>query len=272
MKSSVLIDSWSRIEPDSSSDKRMRDVILACNQASRTKKRSLLTRVQPQNRKWLAAAACLVLAVAVAFAVAIPLVNSGNYYDLRSSRGVKVYQIKNPPSVKAQASLVYFTEEELFANRVIGFELVAFEGTVVQVENIVIDFGGGLKDYRAIATIKVREVFRGDIEAGSTIRVLLPAPVNKPGYWVEDSDTCSQMTVGTTGIFMPLKYDETAYRKENGNTLILTDLAEYGLGDGERWAFLDTPNGLVFDRYAYEGAANMTTLDEIRQYVIYMLS
>jgi len=267
MKSDVLIDSWSRIEPDSSSDNRMRDVILAYNRTSRTKKRNLLTWAQPQNHKWLAAAACLVLAVAVA----IPLANSGNYYNLESSQGVKVRQINNPPSVKMQADLVYFTEEELFADRVIGFELVAFEGTVVQVENIVIDFGDGHKDYRAIATIRVKAVFRGDIKAGSTIRVLLPAPVNKPGYWVEDSGTCSQMTVGTTGIFMPLKYDETAYHEENGNTLILTDLAEYGLGDGERWAFLDTPNGLVFARYAYESAANMTTLDEIRQYVISML-
>ena len=52
---------------------------------------------------------------------------------------------------------------------------------------------------------------------------------------ITDTGTSSQLTAGTTGIFMPVKYDETSIREENGKTLALLDLADYGLLDGERW-------------------------------------
>lgn len=57
--------------------------------------------------------------------------------------------------------------------------------------------------------------------------VLLPAPVGT-GLKVEDASVSSQITAGTKGIFLPIKYDETSIREENGKTLALLDLAEYG--------------------------------------------
>jgi hypothetical protein len=85
------------------------------------------------------------------------------------------------------------------------------------------------------------------------------------------------MTVGTKGIFMPIKYDETVIRAENGTALAFIELAEYGFMDGERWAFLDKPNGIAFAQWAYSSILNYEsvegepTMDEIRQYVRAML-
>ncbi|MCL2002515.1 MAG: hypothetical protein FWG72_00730 [Oscillospiraceae bacterium] len=266
MKNKQFIDAWNKIAPDSAADARMLDAILARNQAMRqTKKGEVYTMIQKFNRKWLAAAACLI----VVAAVAIPLLNGGGEFDLARSAGVKVRPAANPPGGTV-FSLAYLTEAELFAPEWRGMEIAAFEGLVQEVENIVIDYNGE-KDYRAIVSIEVVEVFRGSVEAGSVVRVLLPAPV---GGDVRRTDTSvsSQMTVGTRGIFMPMKYNETTYSEQNGGTLFLLDIAEYGLGDGERWAFLDKPDGPVFARYAYEGAADAADMDDIRRYVADMLA
>ena len=54
-----------------------------------------------------------------------------------------------------------------------------------------------------------------------------------------------------------------SYIEMNGAVLMTKDLAECGLADGMRWAFLDTEQGLVFLRSAYPGAENATNLDDI---------
>jgi hypothetical protein len=41
--------------------------------------------------------------------------------------------------------------------------------------------------------------------------------------------------------------------------------------DGERWAFLDKPDGPLFARHAYEGVGNAETMDDVRAYVLGML-
>ena len=221
--------------------------------------------------KWaLPVAACLVLAVVAA--MVLPMLNSSGDLNFELSQGVKVSYIDNPPNASSMVDLVSLTEEELFAPDWHGLEIVVFEGKVAKVENISISFGSEwyAKSYRAIATIEVSEVFRGDLKAGDNVTVLLPAPVNG-SVWVEDSSVSSQMTVGTKGIFMPAKYNAESIWEENGNSLYLQEVAEYGMLDGERWAFLDKPSGVVFDHYAYEGIQDATTMDEIRSYVIDMI-
>jgi hypothetical protein len=213
------------------------------------------------------AVACLILAVMIA----VPLFNNNSNFDLILSSGVTVKYVINPPNIKTSALLAYLTEEELFAPVSHGFEMVIFEGKVVKVDNIVISFQEQHKDYRAIVHVKVSEVYRGNIEPGTTVSILLPAPVGKTNFWVSDTTISSQMNVGTTGIFMPARYEESTVWEQNNKTLYLQELAEYGFLDGERWAFIETPSGLQFSRHAYESITDATTLDEVRQYVITML-
>ena len=80
------------------------------------------------------------------------------------------------------------------------------------------------------------------------------------------------MTVGTTGIFMPFVYNEESGVETDGSFLSYLDLADYGFGDGVRWAFLQKGDEVVFARHdAYESISNAKTMEEIRQYVISML-
>ena len=233
-----------------------------------SQKNTVKRRAIPLWLKWAApVAACLVVAVMVA----IPILNNGDDFDLKLSSGVSVRHIDNPPSIQSSASLAHLTEEELFADYYHEYEIVVFGGIVKEVKNIVIDFNGR-EVYRAIAEIEVSEVLRGNIPNNGIITVLLPAPVNMEGLWVSDTSVSSKITPGISGFFTPIRYDATSVISMNDATLVLSEIAEYGLSDGERWAFLETTEGLLFARWAYESIADATTMDEVRQYIITMIN
>ena len=50
------------------------------------------------------------------------------------------------------------------------------------------------------------------------------------------------------------------------------EIADYGFADGERFAFFETENGLIFASDAYNSIADATTLDEIEDYIESMLA
>ncbi|MDR1463936.1 MAG: hypothetical protein LBJ11_01370 [Oscillospiraceae bacterium] len=219
-------------------------------------KRKEIGAMKKKRRFWIPLTACLLLAVAVA----TPL--------LRSKP--TVFPFFAAKTSATSAALVSLTEEELLAPRWQDeWEVVAFEGTVRKVRHVRVFFGGFsrfpnplLLDFfpYAIVEIEVSEVLRGDLAPGDTVRVLVDGYVGGNDVWVEDTDVSSRMTVGTKGIFTPIRYDLDAVHIQNGKTLQLTDLAEYGLPDGTRWAFLEKDGGVLFARWAYpslEGAENL---------------
>mgnify|MGYP001856921961 FL=1 len=80
------------------------------------------------------------------------------------------------------------------------------------------------------------------------------------------------MKAGVTGIFMPVIYDdENSIWEQNGARLDKRDIADYGFADGERFAFLETEDGLVFFRDAYGSIDDATTLDEVEDHIKAML-
>jgi len=236
---------------------------------------------QKNNIAWLKwaipVAACLILTVSII----IPLFNKNENIDkdfnLVLSTGVTVSYIENPPDVFGNYSLVELTEKELFSDW-LGAERVIFEGVIKKVDNIELSLSPGSLWYMAIAQIEVDVVYKGNIKQGEIITVLLQSPVGRSDVCVSDSRVSSQMTEGTRGIFMPTRYDESSVMSDgNENVIYWQEIADFGIGDGERHAFLDKPDGVVFARWAYqsiqdfeaiEGAPKM---DEIRQYVIFMV-
>ena len=214
--------------------------------------------------KWGVLAACLTVLIVGVFSVK----QQRNQISLSSnSTNVTAYYTNNPFLVaNSSDSLVFLTEEELFTT----FNTAIFKGTVSEIRNIILNFNGD-KAYRAIAEITVEQVYRGPCSAGDTISVLLPCPLIK-GFWATDTSTVSAMEAGTTGIFMPMIYDdENSFWEQNGAKLDKRDLAGYGFADGERFAFLETENGLIFSKEAYSSIANATTLAEIEDYIETML-
>lgn len=220
---------------------------------------------KPAWFKWGTIAACFALVLAIG----IPMMNNQNNRLILSDASTNVI-VKYVDKVQAQAqgagALAEFTEEELFTN----FNTAVFKGTVTKIKNIEIDYNG-FTDYQAIAEIHVDVLYRGNCAVGDTVSVLLPCPL-QANIWVEDTGVASKICEGTVGIFMPEQYDETSVVKMNGATLALQDISEYGLPDGERFAFLETDSGLVFDLWAYQSIAEATTLDEIADYVQKMIA
>ena len=215
--------------------------------------------------KWGAMTAC----IAAVLAVSTFLVNyQRNKIALSdASANVTACYTNNPFIFKGSSeSLTGLTEEELFT----CYDTAIFRGTVLEIRNIILNFNGD-KEYRAIAKIEVEKVYRGPCSEGDTVSVMLPCPIAK-GFWVTDTSTVSAMKAGNAGIFMPVIYDdENSVLEQNGAKLDKRDLADYGFADGERYAFLETDNGLVFNKDAYRSIADAANLDEVGDYIETML-
>ncbi len=227
---------------------------------------------QPKKKRytwlrWGAVAACLVLVVTLVlgFMDGLPGTVPGTVPSKLHSTATVIYGDEGVEYSSSKDLLVGYTEAEMFAmeNRYI------FRGTVLELTNITIDFNGR-KEYRCIALMQVDKVYKGDMEVGSQIEMILPCPI-LTDYRMEDTGVISHLREGMEGIFMPIHYEEDSYWEANGKTLYHTEVAPYGLGDGMRWAFFEAEQGLIFARFAYPGAAGAKSLDDIEAYVYRML-
>ena len=208
-------------------------------------------------------AACVLLII-----LGPKLFSRSHSINLPNSIGnVSVSYIKNPPNIDIKTELIWLSEEEIFTR----FNTVIFKGTVISIDNIRMNFDGDY-DYRAIAKIRVDKSYRGvDESIGEIVTVLLPCPINL-NVWVEDTEIVSSLTEGTTGIFMPMRYNKESYIGKNNTKLFLLDLAEYGFADGMRFAFLETPDKVKFYREAFPSISNAQTLEDIEEYIMKMIN
>lgn len=162
----------------------------------------------------------------------------------------------------SSANLVEMSEDELFSK----WDPAVVRGVVKQIDHIELDFNGQ-EEYQSIVTIAVTDVYRGDIEQGSTIQVLTVAGVGSE-VLQSDADVVSELRLGMEGIFMPRRHDASHVWSQNGATLQVMDVSDYGFPDGERYMFLDTDEGLVFSRDAYPSLRGAETLDDIEVFMM----
>jgi len=211
--------------------------------------------------RWSVPAACLALALAIGIPLLpvwpkrLPLSDG--------SHNVQVRYVNQVPagSVSVQSLLERLSEDELLTR----WNPAMLRGTVRRIRNLEIRFGSTTA-HRAVAEIAVETVYRGAVEPGTVIRVLLPCPIGT-GIWVEDTEIVTQMQAGMPGIFILIDYDEQAIWQQNNGTLKLSDIAGYGIPDG-RYAFLDTSNGLAFARHDYPSLAGAADLDAVEQFLL----
>ena len=234
------------------------------NEALNYKKNKKITWI-----KFGAVAACFVIVVtAVSVLPNVTPDKPKNRFGLSdNSYNVTIFYNEKAPNISAEKSLLCsYTEEELFT----VFDTHIFKGKILSLDNIEMDFNGE-KLYRAIAQIKIEKVYRGSCDKGDTVSVMLPCPITE-GVWVEDTDTVCAMKEGMTGIFMPIFYtEENSFLEYNNARLVQKDIADYGFADGMRYAFLETEDGLIFDRGSYETISDAKTLDEVEEYVENMI-
>lgn len=200
----------------------------------------------------------------------IVFTNKNNTYEIElpnSTGNVSVSYINSLPqtNVSELADLAWLTEDEIF-NKI---DTEIFKGQIMDIKNIEMDFDG-MSEYCSIVRIKIEKIYRGEVAEGETVSILVPTPINTD-IWVEDTGVVSAMREGMTGIFMPIKYNEDSSIEMNKAKIYLRDLTEYGFYDGERYAFLETDNNLIFARWAFESIESANSLEEIEQYVLNMI-
>lgn len=162
----------------------------------------------------------------------------------------------------SSANLVEMSEDELFSK----WEPALVRGVVQQIDHIELDFNGQ-EEYRSLVTIVVTDVYRGEIEPGSTIQVLTVAGVGSE-VLQSDAVVISELRLGMEGIFMPRRHDASHVWSQNGASLQVMDVSDYGFPDGERYMFLNTDDGLVFSRDAYPSLAGATTLEDVEAFMM----
>lgn len=144
-------------------------------------------------------------------------------------------------------------ERSYFAN----YDTDIFRGTVLGTRLVHLN-GDEESLPRIVATIRLSKVYRGSLAPGDTI-TLIAGKQAKVSNELTDSVTCYYIEPGMRGIFMVVPSEEKRIE------------ADYELPDDRHFAFLDTDQGLIFERDTYTSISDAQTLDDIESYIYTML-
>ncbi len=148
-----------------------------------------------------------------------------------------------------------YTQEEVFSL----FPIHGFRGTVKGIQNIAIEDEFGTT-YGSYAVIKVNRVYKGDLNVGDEVKVLLPGPVEDGKIMGADFNITRSFVVGEEGIFLPVVNED--------ESLGLGKFTKYSLLDSTRFAFIQTEDGLDFNKDTFTDLSQAKTLDDVEKFVI----
>lgn len=160
---------------------------------------------------------------------------------------------------------VSMAEEELFKSHADTI----FYGTIKEVNNVKADFNGWTF-YLGVLTVKVEKTYRGKVTAGKEVTILNYAPIGVDAE-IPGNEYVGNLIAGEKAIFLTHKYKSNEYAEVKGAKMTYSDVAAYGLSDGERFIFIDDQNGPIFARPFYDSISAAKTFDEVEQYVIEMI-
>lgn len=165
---------------------------------------------------------------------------------------------EDQPAVSSSACLVWLPPEEIFAQ-----DTAIFRGTVRALRYYVVEGGGWEMEY-TVASVEVTDPIRGDLEAGETRTILYPGG---PHVSTSLSGPLEDLVVGSDAVFMPMAATLETGRQEGESWFCYADLANFYLYEGMRFVFLDTGDGLAFDRSVYGDMADAETLEDVTAYI-----
>lgn len=157
MKNNKIVDSWNKIEPDSTADERMLNAILARNQSSLSDKKKVHIMSKSINRKWFAPiAACFVMVVALTAIIG----NNANWFgpttfstDLRSGETLTFYRSDVPNTASIDFGTDVISRDLTSDENAILFgdsSAVAFYGTFNATDNSLIHLEGRIDEAKVI--------------------------------------------------------------------------------------------------------------------------
>lgn len=181
------------------------------------------------------------------------------------STGVEIGQLSGPGSGDAMMGMssctAWLSPEEIFAQ-----DTVIFRGTVRELQYYSVKLDAvGMNTYYTRALVEVTDSIRGNLTEGETYSLLW---LGAKGYMTTSlSGPLEELDAGSEAIFMPIPTGRDSGWREGESYFCYADLAELYLGEGTRYVFADTAEGLSFARDVYTELAEAETLDEIAAYI-----
>lgn len=167
----------------------------------------------------------------------------------------------NPRSMGLSACMAWLAPEDIFAQ-----DTAVFRGTIQEVQYYSVKLDRvGMEAYYTRALVEVTDSIRGNLTEGETYSLLW---LGAKGYMTTSLiGPLENLDVGGEAIFMPILTGRDSGWREGDSYFCYADLAELYLGEGTRYVFADTAEGLAFDRGTYQEIAEAETLDEIAAYI-----
>lgn len=167
---------------------------------------------------------------------------------------------ENRTEADVAACLAWLSPEEIFA-----MDTVIFRGVVESEPRYYrIDMLGRDWYYCTVVNVRVTDSIRGGLEEGEVYSLMYSGA--RGHMSLSTSGPLERLEAGSEAIFMAEQTGpDTGWRTETGY-FCYADLAELRIGEGIRFVFLDTEEGLAFDRSTYEEIRDAETLDEVSDY------
>lgn len=206
-----------------------------------------------------------IVIIAVIIGAMIYFYSNGNNNTIelkKSAGGIEVSYVDGNYKNESKSNLAEIKQDKIWNDD----KYCIVEGTVEKANNIEIRIDDK-KMYNAIIEIKVESDIKGKIKEGSTISVLSGCATMKEEIYQEDSYINSQIEEGDRGIFIIHKYGIDDTLELNQKILYLSELADYGFEDAERFAFIEKNGNILFSSNFYKDLKDNAKLDEVKSYI-----
>ena len=207
----------------------------------------------------------VIVIIAVIIGAMIYFYSNGNNNTIelkKSDGGIEVSYVDGTYKNESKSNLAEIKQDKIWNDD----KYCIVEGTVEKANNIEIRIDDK-KMYNAIIEIKVESDIKGKIKEGSTISVLSGCATMKEEIYQEDSYINSQIEEGDRGIFIIHKYGIDDTLELNQKILYLSELADYGFEDAERFAFIEKNGNILFSSNFYRDLKDNAKLDEVKSYI-----
>lgn len=207
----------------------------------------------------------VIVIIAVIIGAMIYFYSNGNNNTIelkKSDGGIEVSYVDGNYKNESKSNLAEIKQDKIWNDD----KYCIVEGTVEKANNIEIRIDDK-KMYNAIIEIKVESDIKGKIKEGSTISVLSGCATMKEEIYQEDSYINSQIEEGDRGIFIIRKYGIDDTLELNQKILYLSELADYGFEDAERFAFIEKNGNTLFSTNFYKDLKDNAKLDEVKSYI-----
>lgn len=161
--------------------------------------------------------------------------------------------------VDSSFCLAWLEPEELLSK-----DTVIFRGTVRDLRYFVVSVDGSAA-YYTVASVEVTDCVRGGLGTGDIYNVLYEGAKGRMSSSI--AGDLEALDVGSDAVFMPYRATADTGWRSGEDYFCYADLAELYFDEGIRFLFLDTGEGLSFERNVYADIADAETLEEVMDYL-----